>query len=140
MEHLWNMHMDNCVSMAFISALDPVDGPQPYSDLGSAAEAALRFMLAATPNEEVQADIMLRYKQHVENISSTFVDHYLGGSHTQRYEMLHGVPDTVNPVKAHVAYVQVPDGDKTALSLVWKVCSLLAHVFFCSFHTSSKSK
>ena len=122
--HLANMYMDNCVSMTLVSVLDMVDGPQPYGELGSAADAALRFILFATPSEEVQADIINNYEQHLKKIWSTSIEHYVGHGHTQRYEMLHGVPDTVGPIKAHVAYVQVPGEEKTALSLVWKVSFL----------------
>ena len=65
---------------------------------------------------------MERYESYVGDISSSFEEH-LSNSRVERMEYLHGVPDTVNPVKARLAYVQVPNGEKTELSLVWKVCS-----------------
>lgn len=88
--------------------------------VGDAKRALLQFMIAATPNERVLQDIMTRYDEHLSNMASTFENH-LVGDHDVMVEHITNVPDTVNPVKAKLSYVQVPKGDKTVLNLVWKV-------------------
>lgn len=93
----------------------------PRSDvLAEPRHAALHFMMVATPDNTVASDIMMRYEEHVANIKSTFETH-LVGSHETTFEYLRNVPDTVKPVKAKLAYSQVPNGETTTLSLVWKV-------------------
>ncbi|KDQ57864.1 hypothetical protein JAAARDRAFT_685395 [Jaapia argillacea MUCL 33604] len=84
-----------------------------------ARNALLQFMIAATPNSEVVQDILSKYDQYVEGMSSTFERHLVAGEEAM-VEMINNVPDTVNPVKAKLAYIQVPDGESTKLQLVWR--------------------
>ena len=120
------LFQDNCVGTSLLALL-PQSQSQVAADgspiLGEARHAALQFMLAATPKTTLAKDIYNQYESYANGISSSFEDTLLG-SHIERVEYLHGVPDTVNPVKARLAYVQVPNGDKTELSLVWKVCTI----------------
>ncbi|EJD00359.1 uncharacterized protein FOMMEDRAFT_22193 [Fomitiporia mediterranea MF3/22] len=92
-----------------------------WNDLGSARDAVLTFMLAATPDENLQEDILARYDHYLEGISSTFDTHFHSDGTIRTVESLSNVPDTVNAVKAYHAYAQVPDGDRTLLTLVWKI-------------------
>lgn len=92
------------------------------SDSGSQSKnALLQFMIAATPDDNVLQDILARYNEHLSNMVSSFETHFVG-DHSVMIEHIDNVPDTVNPVKAKIAYVQIPKGDKTVLKLVWKVC------------------
>lgn len=96
--------------------------PQAIGDLGDMRPALLQFMVAATPHAEVVTDILSKYDQHLEKMSISGVMHF--ASEEQPNQLLvHDVPDTVNPVKAHLAYVQVPSEDGSVdLTVVWKVC------------------
>jgi extracellular elastinolytic metalloproteinase len=88
--------------------------------IGDPKRALLQFMIAATPNERVLQDILARYDDHLSGMVSSFETH-LVGDHAVTVEHIDNVPDTVNPVKTKLAYVQVPKGDWTVLKLVWKV-------------------
>lgn len=122
------LHWTNCIHTAWAhdwhKRSDYAESPD------DARHAALVFMMAATPKQEVMYDIATRYEELVESIHSTFETRLIGSSEVA-VEYLHDVPDTVNPVKINPAYVQVPDGDSTALHLVWKV-----RCFFVSFSHS----
>jgi extracellular elastinolytic metalloproteinase len=89
--------------------------------IGDPKRALLQFMIAATPNDQVLQDILARYDHHLTNMISSHETHFVG-DHQMMIEHIDNVPDTVNPVKAKLVYVQVPKGDKTVLNLVWKVC------------------
>ncbi|THH08280.1 hypothetical protein EW145_g2816 [Phellinidium pouzarii] len=89
--------------------------------LGTARDAVLAFMVAATPNMELSEAILENYDVYVERISSTMEVNFNPEGGSRIVETLSNVPDAVNPVKAHHAYVQVPNGDKTELTLVWKL-------------------
>lgn len=118
-----NLFMDNCLGDKLLNllpqSLHAYENGAPA--IGEARHAALQFILAATPDEKLQKEIVERYESFAGDISSSF-ENDLSYPPTERMELLHGVPDTVNPVKARLAYVQVPNGEKTELSLVWKVC------------------
>ena len=85
-------------------------------------KALLHFMAVATPHQHVVDDIANRFPEIIENMFSTFETH-LVGDHAVVMELIDNVPDTVNPVKAKLTYVQVPDieGGSTALRLAWRV-------------------
>jgi extracellular elastinolytic metalloproteinase len=113
-EHL---HQSNC---------EHVDMPYNlHSQLSGTFEssshhALLQFMIAATPKSSIVQDILSKYDWFMSRMRSQFT-HHLIGTHETTVEMIHNVPDTINPVKAKLAYVQVPHGTGTALNLVWKV-------------------
>jgi extracellular elastinolytic metalloproteinase len=88
--------------------------------IGDSKRALLQFMIAATPNDQVLQDILSRYDDHLERMTSSFEVSFVG-DHQNMVEHIDNVPDAVNPVKAKLAYVQVPKGEKTILNLVWKV-------------------
>jgi extracellular elastinolytic metalloproteinase len=115
LEHLYE---SNCarthIPYQFAMGDDPFTG-----DIGDSKKALLQFMIAATPNDQVLQDILGRYDEHLANMTSSF-EVSLVGDHQSMTEHIDNVPDTVNPVKTKLAYVQVPKGDKTVLNLVWK--------------------
>lgn len=122
-----HLYQTNCWGPSLASDADfdsRIGVERTNADLGSPTDAVLRFMVAATPNETVMRNILDNYDAYAKQIYTTTENHLLEDGTVQTYEYLHNVPDTVNPVKAHLAYVQVPHGDKTALSLVWKVSYL----------------
>lgn len=82
-------------------------------------QALLQFMIAATPNDSLSEDIAMNPQKFSEQITVVPQSHLVDdgrASHTT----LHNVPDAVSPVKARVAFIQVPHGGSTALELVWK--------------------
>ncbi|KAF7986732.1 hypothetical protein HWV62_20290 [Athelia sp. TMB] len=101
-----------------------VNKPYQFAESDASADdgarrALLQFMIAATPNDDVVQDILARYDQHLQGMTSSFETH-LVGDHGVMQEVIDNVPDTVSPVKAKLAYIQVPKGNTTALKLVWK--------------------
>ncbi|KAH6901491.1 extracellular elastinolytic metallo proteinase [Coprinopsis sp. MPI-PUGE-AT-0042] len=85
--------------------------------------ALLHFMHTATPNVELSADIENRFQELVDKMVPTPVHHFAPTEDGTHIEFtVDNVPDAVNPVKAKLAYVQVPNqaGDATELQLVWK--------------------
>jgi len=93
-------------------------------DMADFRPALLKFMATATPKSEVASDILKNFNKHMENMSITPVTHFAPSSGEQRIEFtVDQVPDAINPVKAKLAYIQVPNkaGDNTELHLVWKV-------------------
>lgn len=115
-EHLY---LSNCAHVNKPYQLAKED-PSVAGSIEDSKKALLQFMIAATPNDHVLQDILARYDHHLSNMVSSFETH-LVGDHSVMVEHINKVPDTVNPVKAKLAYVQVPKGDKTVLNLVWKV-------------------
>lgn len=85
--------------------------------------ALLKFMMTATPSSSVAGDILDNFDHYMKTMTFTPVSHFApsGGSQQVEFSVGH-VPDTVNPVKAKLAYIQVPNqaGDDTELHLVWK--------------------
>ncbi|TFY67498.1 hypothetical protein EVJ58_g1586 [Rhodofomes roseus] len=87
--------------------------------LGDPTRALLQFMIAATPNKTLAEDLMENPAAHLEKMQSTWETHFVGG-HGVISGLVSNVPDTVNPVKAKAAFIQVPNGDSMSLELVWK--------------------
>lgn len=83
--------------------------------------ALLQFMIAATPNDEVVHDIMQNYDAHLNGMVET-PTHDFAPSGSSIEFLVDNVPDAINPVKARMAYIQVPNRDSqgTHLVLVWK--------------------
>lgn len=82
--------------------------------------ALLQFMIAATPEQHMVQDILSKYDDYINGMTSHMDSHFVGGETHVPVELIDNVPDAVNPVKARLAYIQVPDGDSTHLDLVWK--------------------
>ena len=91
--------------------------------MGDPTRALLQFMIAATPNKTLAEELMADPAAHLEKMQSTWETHFVGG-HSVISALVSNVPDTVSPVKAKAAFIQVPNGDSMALELVWKVRSL----------------
>lgn len=77
-------------------------------------------MIAATPQEHMVQDILSKYDDYLNEMTSYMDSHFVGGETHIPVELIDNVPEAVNPVKARLAYIQVPDGDSTHLDLVWK--------------------
>jgi extracellular elastinolytic metalloproteinase len=85
----------------------------------SVESALLQFMIAATPKVNLAQDMLSRFTHYLGKLESTFVHHLHDSGHPEM--VINNVPDTVNPVKARVAYVQVPnEKGTTSLELVYK--------------------
>ncbi|KAJ7207957.1 extracellular elastinolytic metallo proteinase, partial [Mycena pura] len=83
--------------------------------------ALLQFMVAATPSDRTVNDILNNYDAHFARMTQYSESNHFAPSDEPLYILVDNVPDTVNPVKAKLAYVQVPGKDDSVhLSLVWK--------------------
>jgi extracellular elastinolytic metalloproteinase len=121
-------------------------GPHERSCAHDPRVPLLHFMAVATPDDSLVADIAARFQEYLHNISMSSFEANVVGSRGLDVELLHNVPETVNPVMAKIAYAQVPDGGSatTALRLVWKVCNvpflLLVRWLIYRYSPSSKSR
>lgn len=121
LNHLTHLHHSNCRF-----------GDLPYT-MASHTEgseidlraALLQFMVAATPNDDVVNDILGDYDTHLQKMVEYSAGNHFAPSDEPDHIMVDNVPDAVNPVKATLAYVQVPskDGESVHLNLVFKVRS-----------------
>ncbi|KAH9032534.1 extracellular elastinolytic metallo proteinase [Lactarius hengduanensis] len=90
------------------------------SDIFDPRGALLQFMIAATPDDAVVADILANHDQIIAGMTSWFEPQLVGDFNAVLVEMINNVPDTVSPVKAKPVYIQLPDGDKTMLIQAWR--------------------
>jgi extracellular elastinolytic metalloproteinase len=118
--------LTECANVDF----DNLDGDD--ESISDPRKALLHFMAVATPHQHVVDDIANRFPEIIENMYST-VETHLVGDHAVVMELIDNVPDTVNPVKAKLTYVQVPDIEtgSTALRLAWRVSAGNAHQDSC---------
>ncbi|KAF8197083.1 extracellular elastinolytic metallo proteinase [Pholiota molesta] len=102
-------------------ALIPLPEEHASDDLVDFRPALLTFMANATPNSEVANDILNNFESHKEAMEITPTHHFAPGESPIEF-VVGNVPDAVNPVKAKLAYTQIPNeaGDSTELHLVWK--------------------
>jgi extracellular elastinolytic metalloproteinase len=114
-----HLYQSNCPYTPIPYVYAAEDSVSFTGGVGDSKRALLQFMIAATPKENLSYDILDRYDDYLAGMTSSFEAH-LVGDHKSMVEHIDNVPDTVNPVKAKLAYVQVPKGDKTVLHLVWK--------------------
>ncbi|KAF7291524.1 Extracellular metalloproteinase [Mycena kentingensis (nom. inval.)] len=118
LRHLTHVHHSNCRHQQLplvLAAQSPVGG-----DIDLRA-ALLQFMVAATPSDHVVNDILSNYDSHLSQMIEYSEGNHFAPSDEPTYILVDNVPDTVNPVKAKLAYVQVPGKDDSVhLSLVWK--------------------
>jgi extracellular elastinolytic metalloproteinase len=112
-----HLHDSNCAFRA-----TRMNGGRLGSE-NSPEAALLRFMVDATPSDKLAADIMENYDAHLAKMTSSMHTNFVGGSEMP-FQLIENVPDAVSPVKAKMAYVQVPNGAETTLKLVYKVCHL----------------
>jgi extracellular elastinolytic metalloproteinase len=90
------------------------------SDNFDPRSALLQFMVAATPNDGVVANILNNHDQIIADMYSWFETHLVGDDNGVLVEMINNVPDAVSPVKAKPVYIQLPDGDKSMLVQAWR--------------------
>lgn len=81
------------------------------------SRALLQFMLAATPSEDLQQEIMDDPSKFIPKMHVSF-EHHMS---EQPFFTIENAPDAVNPVKGRLAFIQVPEGNSTTLQLVFKV-------------------
>ena len=94
-------------------------------DVSDCRPALLKFMATATPDSRVVSDILNHFSHHKDAMTVTPANYFtspITGEHSVEFTV-DNVPDTVNPVKAKLAYIQIPtqDGKSTDLHLVWRV-------------------
>ncbi|KAJ3773043.1 Fungalysin metallopeptidase-domain-containing protein [Lentinula raphanica] len=121
MSHLAHLHTSNC---QFHGLADEMASkrPQALEDVGDMRPALLEFMVAATPKSEMVNEILGKYDEHLGRMTISTVSHLTSeGLFEGEASHVDNVPDTVNPVKASIAYVQVPSEDGSVeLVPVWK--------------------
>jgi len=122
LEHLYQSHCEY-IDIPYAMHSSSID-----QGGSSSHNALLQFMIAATPKASVAQDILANYDMYLSQMKSEFTT-YLVGTHMIQAEIIHNVPDTINPVKAKLAHVQVQHGSETVLNLVWKVCTYSFPVF-----------
>ena len=114
-EELSHIHDMYCgAEVPSVSSEDPTDF----------RPALLKFMATVTPDSELAADIANDSEKYLSNIIIGSTSHFAPSGSEAAVEFVAGnVPDAINPVKARLAYTQVPNakGDSTDLHLVWKV-------------------
>ncbi|KAJ7280229.1 Fungalysin metallopeptidase-domain-containing protein [Mycena rebaudengoi] len=117
LQHFTHVHSSNC-RFPDLSDTVQAQGQGPAFEIRA---ALLQFMVAATPKDQVVNDILSNYETHMENMIEISEAHFAPSDEPQ-YILVDNVPDTVSPVKAKLAYVQVPGkkADSVHLSLVWK--------------------
>jgi extracellular elastinolytic metalloproteinase len=77
-------------------------------------------MVVATPEEHMVQDILSRYDEYIDGMTSTFDTRLVGSDVVNAIELIDNVPEAVSPVKARLAYIQVPHDGTNVLELVWK--------------------
>jgi extracellular elastinolytic metalloproteinase len=129
------MLQSNCGMLNLPSSFDG-------EDISDCRPALLKFMATATPDSRLASDILNHFSLHKDAMAVTPSNYFtspISGEHSVEFTV-DNVPDTVNPVKAKLAYIQVPsqDGKNTELHLVWKVCGssiYLYHLHFYNFNS-----
>ena len=114
------LHYCNC----FLQTLpyDLASSRKANPDILDWKSALLQFMAVATPKDHVRADILDNYDAYLDGLKELETSHFASSDDPMVF-YVDNVPDAVSPVKAKMAYAQVPDkkGDSTDLNLVWKV-------------------
>lgn len=119
LEQLSYLYEWNCkfVDAPDMLAQDPEFSATEDVASGDISRALLQFMLAATPSEDLQQEIMDDPSKFIPKMRVSF-EHHMS---EQPFFTIENAPDAVNPVKGRLAFVQVPEGDSTTLQLVFKV-------------------
>ncbi|KAJ3492174.1 hypothetical protein NLJ89_g11271 [Agrocybe chaxingu] len=94
-----------------------------YSDdMSDFRPALLTFMAVATPDIGLTKKIYKDFDTFKNNLIVTPVHHFVSDDEHRIEFTVDNVPDAINPAKARLAYIQVPNevGDNTELHLVWK--------------------
>ncbi|KAF9524809.1 extracellular elastinolytic metallo proteinase [Crepidotus variabilis] len=115
-------HIPELIALADANC-QPRELPDNLSSDDDFRPALLKFMATATPSTAVATDILENFENHRDAMEVTPVNHLTHDEGEQPFEFtVDNVPDAVNPVKAKLAYIQVPNaaGDGTELQLVWK--------------------
>lgn len=106
--HLKELHTANCAFLTrnITAASYGLDDPRP---------AVLMFMIAATPLASFADELSSEFDEHLSRIFATrsnVSDHHFE---------LKNVPGAIETVPVHLAYIQIHDGQKNHLKLIWKV-------------------
>jgi len=116
LDELIHLHASNCYfqNLAEEFSFD-------LMDVTDFRPALLQFMVAATPKDDIVNDILGNFDSYVNRMVVTPTSHFAPSGSSVEF-VVDQVPDTVNPVKAKMAYVQVPNAEGDMhLNLVWRV-------------------
>ncbi|KAL1942240.1 hypothetical protein VTO73DRAFT_6304 [Trametes versicolor] len=118
LEQLSYLYEWNCkfVDAPDMMAQDPEFSAAEDVASGDISRALLQFMLAATPSEDLQQEIMDDPSKFIPKMRVSF-EHHMS---EQPFFTIENAPDAINPVKGRLAFIQVPEGDSTTLQLVFK--------------------
>ncbi|KAG6885176.1 hypothetical protein C0993_005260 [Termitomyces sp. T159_Od127] len=83
------------------------DLPASQADIADFRHALLQFMVAATPNDDVVEDILANFDKHLNDMLIEAPTGHFAPTSPSANVLVSNVPDTVNPVKARLAYIQV---------------------------------
>lgn len=86
--------------------------------------ALLRFMIAATPDARLAEAMSESPSGYLEKMSFG-IEHNIVGDNALPAFTIDNVPGAVSPVKAKMAYIQVPDKDIVRLGAVWRVRTVI---------------
>jgi extracellular elastinolytic metalloproteinase len=81
-------------------------------------------MVTASPDAKLSEDLRKDSTKYINQMTMS-VEHELLGTGSS-FQIIDNVPGAVSPVKARMAYVQVPKGEETILTPVFKACTALA--------------
>lgn len=93
--------------------------------------ALLQFMIAATPDDLSASSMQSDPRPFIANMTLSKKPSTSRARPTAVDTIIDNVPETVGPVKAHLAYMQVPYNGRIGLQHVWKV-SRIRHVIVLS--------
>ncbi|KAI9464402.1 extracellular elastinolytic metallo proteinase [Russula earlei] len=112
LERMQHLHRWNCEHVLTPYEFAERGFIKPVPDnVVDARAALLQFIIAATPNDAVVAEIISNHDDIIDNMTSWFEAHFLGDESAVLVEMIDHVPDAVSPL---------PDGDKTVLVQAWR--------------------
>lgn len=115
LDELTHVHVSNC---RFQNLPDELSFD--FKDVMDFRPALLQFMVAATPNDVVVNDILGNFNSHMDKMIVTPTSHFAPQDSPVEF-LVDQVPDAISPVRAKMAYVQVPNTEgEMHLTLVWK--------------------
>ncbi|KAG5643840.1 hypothetical protein DXG03_009571 [Asterophora parasitica] len=116
---LSHVHLSNCAHQNL-----PYESPSSFNqdDPADFRPALLQFMVAATHNDDVVEDILDNFDKHMNEMIVESPTEHFAPTDGPAELLVNNVPDTVNPVKARLAYIQVPgkEAGSMHLAVVWK--------------------
>ncbi|KZT03251.1 uncharacterized protein LAESUDRAFT_729281 [Laetiporus sulphureus 93-53] len=111
----------NCahVDTPFLMAEKPAFAAQQDREWREPEPALLQFMIAVTSNDTLAQQLIDDPGAHLRSMATAWERHRVNG-HYFPVAIVDNVPDAVKPVRAKLAYMQVPRSGSTVLELVWQ--------------------